>query len=573
MNRKRPQRKSIFLNKLVLPAVIGIAALTLFFSLQSVYYLRRTAVLNGTAMQTELTAQVMKDIEASLEHMDNVAYLVMNEPRLITVFNALAEDEDRRNHFREDLVEDIEYSTILAAFNQITPPIWRICIYNDKGDFISTGAVCDYRRVSERLASIDVGAVMREAARDPLSHSVLLYAKDVWNDAFSSSYITMRCPLMNIYSSAVYGVVELTADVRLYDRILADYASYGCDITVCDSNGSTVAAVSASGEGKRVETDALSEKYGWKVSVSGREADMLRSYRLAQLVVLTGILFVAAAAVFIIYKVVSKTLTPFERLTETVRSVSFAGNPPEKTHDGQIDEVKELDIAFSEMLSRLNNAMVLEKKATVLALQSQMNPHFLYNMLAVIGAAGAQSGAENVEMLCRRLSEMLRYSASYERTTVTLYDEVTHLNAYLALMKARYEDFLEYSVDIPPEMYRLTVPKLFLQPLAENCFSHGFAGSEPPYEVRVTGELLGDRFRITVSDNGVGFSDAQRDFVVERVRRLEENVSENLSQTSIGGLGLASTVLRLRLVSGKSITFDILNRSPHGAEIILEGTL
>ncbi|MGN1120897.1 MAG: hypothetical protein ACI4RV_00940, partial [Eubacteriales bacterium] len=86
-------------------------------------------------------------------------------------------------------------------------------------------------------------------------------------------------------------------------------------------------------------------------------------------------------------------------------------------------------------------------------------------------------------------------------------------------------------------------------------------------------EIEGTHWKITISDNGAGFMAEQRELVVERVRHLEQNISEKLSSTSIGGLGLASAVLRLRLVSGKPVTFDICDNTPHGARIYLEGEM
>ena len=568
------EKRSILLNKLVLPAVVIISVITVTFAALSLVYIRRTALTTGTNAQFEQIGQMLVEMEAQLDRLDNIAYLIMNEPRLITMFSNLAVDGDSKNYFRTDLVADIEYTTILAAFNQSSPPVWRISVYNNKGDFLSTGAMCDYDRVRKRLGSMDVTALMNEAAKDPLSHSVLLYKKDVWNTAFNSNYVIMRCPLMNIYSNVVYGIVELTLDVSAFEHLIEPYRTeHGLCVTVTDSNGSEITGSGTIEQTGNIVTQIRSEKYGWTVTASKSIAEILRPYHLLNVMVVVCGMLIAAIAVAVIYRIASNTLRPLAQLKETVRSVSFTEHLPEDGGTEKIDEVKELDAAFSEMLSRLNNSMMLEKKATMLAMQSQMHPHFLYNMLAVIGAAGSESGSPKVETLCCKLSEMLRYSASYEHMTVTLYDELRHLNAYLELMKARYEDFLVYTVDFPPEMYKLTVPKLFLQPIVENSFSHGFAGSEPPYELLVKGETEGTHWKITISDNGAGFTAEQRDFVVERVRHLEQNISEKLSSTSIGGLGLASAVLRLRLVSGKPVTFDICDNTPHGARICLEGEM
>ena len=226
-----------------------------------------------------------------------------------------------------------------------------------------------------------------------------------------------------------------------------------------------------------------------------------------------------------------------------------------------IDEIKELEDSFEKMLERMNSSIIQEKKAYALALQAQMNPHFLYNMLAVISSAGSEAGCDSVSTMCVELSDMLRYVAAYQKVTVPLKEEILHTKNYLALMKSRYEDYFSYKIDVSDDLMNIPVPKLFIQPLAENCFIHAFKEKEPPWNIDI--KMIGtkDRWELIIKDNGSGISE-------ERIAEIKDKIDKALNERqvgNIGGLGIVNTIVRLTMTHNKNLKYDIYN--DNGMEI------
>ena len=192
-----------------------------------------------------------------------------------------------------------------------------------------------------------------------------------------------------------------------------------------------------------------------------------------------------------------------------------------------------------------------------------MNPHFLYNTLAVIAAQGLDEGNEKVYGMCTELSDMLRYVAAYESVTVKLSEEINHTKNYLSLMKARYEEYFDYWINVDDGLLDMPVPKLFIQPLAENCFMHGFKDTEPPWHIEIEMHGTRDAWELRIKDNGSGISAKTAQHILSRA----ENFSANSEMGSIGGLGMINTIVRLRLTHNSN-TECVIN-GDDGTEIII----
>lgn len=147
-------------------------------------------------------------------------------------------------------------------------------------------------------------------------------------------------------------------------------------------------------------------------------------------------------------------------------------------------EIHELELTFNNLMlkqreSTLNEIAMREGtlQAQLSALQMQINPHFVYNTLNIISAKSMESGNYDVIEICDQFAQMLRYSTDTRSRTATMAEELENARYYLMLSKARYEDNLEFTIDVPENLTSLTVPKLTLQPLVENALSHGFNGA------------------------------------------------------------------------------------------------
>ena len=176
-----------------------------------------------------------------------------------------------------------------------------------------------------------------------------------------------------------------------------------------------------------------------------------------------------------------------------------------------------------------------------------------------------ESGNYDVIEICGQFAEMLRYSTDTRSRTATVAEEIQNVRNYLMLAKARYEENLEYTIDVPDSLNAITVPKLTLQPLVENALTHGFDGKNVLRKLSVSGQVRNNELVLEIRDNGNGFSDEMLENLRSRIREIEEG---KVSIESSGGhIGLVNTCLRLYYYSRG--TMHIAIRNEDGAVITI----
>lgn len=192
-------------------------------------------------------------------------------------------------------------------------------------------------------------------------------------------------------------------------------------------------------------------------------------------------------------------------------------------------------------LAELEQRAQLATRAELKALQAQINPHFLFNALNTIVSL-SRDRPEEARRLTINLSEYFRRNLGQNRDFVTLKEELEHVEAYLAIEKARFEDRLQVVIDVDPALEQLRVPPLILQPIVENAVKHGLLPKREGGTVWITARLLDQRAKITVRDNGVGLK-ARKKAVLPGAREAGariglRNVQERLKNLygSQGGL-------------------------------------
>jgi two-component system, sensor histidine kinase YesM len=214
------------------------------------------------------------------------------------------------------------------------------------------------------------------------------------------------------------------------------------------------------------------------------------------------------------------------------------------------DEFGMLGRHFQLMIAKINELiekeykLEIENKSTQLkVLQSQVNPHFLYNAFQSIGTLALKHKAVQVYSLLTSLSKMMRYSMNMNEDMVPLSKEVEHVKSYLALQKQRFSENFEYELSINAEAENIQVPKMILQPLVENCFKHGFDQKGEKSHILIKANLLESNIvYIEVSDNGIGVNDQQ-------LRRIQEELLGGSAKSETGRktIGLKNIYDRLQI--------------------------
>ena len=293
-------------------------------------------------------------------------------------------------------------------------------------------------------------------------------------------------------------------------------------------------------------------------------------------------LLIMIPAVLLIIVVSIGLTRSIEKLTKKVRQVNTASvfrlddetaqallTPVTRPFDR---ETHTLEMVFDRLMIRLRestaNELALREgtlQAQLNALQTQINPHFIYNTLNIISAKSMESGNYEIIEICDQFADMLRYSTDTRSRTATMADEIRNVRNYLMLAKARYEENLEYTIDVPENLETISVPKLMLQPLVENAMTHGFDGTNIVRKLSVTGKVKSGILLLEIRDNGNGFSNEMLESLRARIREIEEGKVS--IEESGGHIGLINTCLRLHYYSHGKMRVTI--RNDHGAVITL----
>lgn len=181
-------------------------------------------------------------------------------------------------------------------------------------------------------------------------------------------------------------------------------------------------------------------------------------------------------------------------------------------------DLNHISNTFNQMTERINflvedgyKKQFLIQQMDIEFLQSQMNPHFLFNTLFTISTRAKMSGDDLLFEMVQALTRLLQASLHTKNDIkITVAQELEYINAYLYIQKVRYGSKLEYAVSTgSPEILTLLIPRLCIQPLVENAVVHGIEPLSATGHIDIAMELKEDALRITVTDNGVGFDPAE----------------------------------------------------------------
>lgn len=281
------------------------------------------------------------------------------------------------------------------------------------------------------------------------------------------------------------------------------------------------------------------------------------------LCILSALVILLLSAVFL-YWISLRLAEPVEELAETMQEVGH-GNLAVRAPVKGNDEIAYLSQSFNEMLQRMNDLIEhlatereQKKEAELKALQYQIRPHFIYNMLNAIRFAAMMQGARNIGNLLADFVELLRASTNRHGAFVPLSEEIETLRHYIALQEFRLLDAFDVVFDLQEEAMDCIVPRMILQPLVENSILHGPSEERSFCHIQVKARCAGSQLILTVRDDGQGMT--------ESCMRMLEQGQPTTSERAHGGLsgiGVHNVVERLHLYYGvqASLHYDSDGRS------------
>lgn len=268
-------------------------------------------------------------------------------------------------------------------------------------------------------------------------------------------------------------------------------------------------------------------------------------------------------------KVIRRSLTaPINRLVQIMPSVRLQRNhvslPSTKIEELDIivnsinlmvDQLEEASRNTLKIRTELLETQLRNNEAELYALQSQINPHFLFNTLQCIRSLAILNRAEDVSAVCSSLSAMLRYSIR-EMQMVTVREEINIIRQFLNIMDIRYQGRFAFEIEVPDALLDCACPCMIIQPLVENAIIHGVASTDSGGVVRIHGDISDGVINFEISDNGAGIDD-------ERLRQIQQRLSMQLydmleSSNKYGhSFGLFNIQRRIQLQYGEEFGLSI----------------
>ena len=266
-------------------------------------------------------------------------------------------------------------------------------------------------------------------------------------------------------------------------------------------------------------------------------------------ILLVSMLVIMLAALTVSRKLIARLYAPMNKVIRKMNDVS-QGNLGTRIHDGDMDsDSQKLAYGFNRMMDEIDLLMQQNREEQeqmnqikLNSLQSQIQPHFLYNTLECIHWQAASEGKGEISTMVKALAQYYRICLSGGDDMIPLERELEHVKNYLIIQNMRYGDIIELEVEIPEKYNQVKLPKITLQPLVENSIYHGIKLKEGRRgKIRIYTETEEDAFCIVVWDNGEGMTLEQIAYLNQQIQIFDKNI----------GYGINNVNKRIELIFGE----------------------
>ncbi|GAF65474.1 histidine kinase [Bacillus sp. TS-2] len=286
-----------------------------------------------------------------------------------------------------------------------------------------------------------------------------------------------------------------------------------------------------------------------------KDANYLRS--LGMVITFIGIIF-ALLLIIVVSWLLTKRLG---RLSFQIKRVSEGDLDSSVFVDGK-DEIGQLSAQFNQMVRNINGLIeqvqetteqknTLEQKQNEMKLRllaSQINPHFLFNTLESIRMKAHMQGQKEIASIVKMLGKLMRKSIEVSGSKISLQDELEMITCYLEIQTFRYEQRLQYSIEVDESLEDWSIQPLLIQPLVENAVIHGLEDKEEGGFVTIKVTATGNNVLIAVQDDGIGMSN-------EKINEIKQTLNKEEDESA--RIGLRNVDQRLRITYGQESRLKI----------------
>lgn len=234
-----------------------------------------------------------------------------------------------------------------------------------------------------------------------------------------------------------------------------------------------------------------------------------------------------------------------------------------------VDTIWEKAIKENELKEKEMKMMELYQDAKLNALQSQINPHFLFNTLNTGAQLAMMEGSDRTCDFLEKVADFYRYNLQFTGQESDIESEIHLLESYCYIMKVRFGDRFDFLTDIRSSKLQTGIPGMILQPLVENCIKHGLAEITNGGKIILSVSEEENDVIVAISDNGCGFPDEKRQNILEGIYGISENIINFNSKDSGTGVGLMNVISRLKMYYKCDEVFDIQKSEFGGTKFLI----
>lgn len=540
---------------LVLSAVVIVTGVSMKFTNTSIFE-------NSSEYTHTIIQQMNQNIDSYIDYMENIAYLISsNEDVQDYLFDEKIDNEGRYrilNQFQTilDSRSDIRNVGIISkngrmlindgskSVNQdldLNTQEWYATALEKPNGPILTSSHVQHIISGERPWVITLSRGIRDRSGSGEKEGVFFID-------LNYSAISGLCDQSTVGTKGYAFILDAKGNIvyhpqqqQLYNELQTENISL-----IMDTDEDTV--LTGTGNDGKLYSISRSEKTGWTVVDCTNVKELLSKSRQAQSVyVLTAIILVIVALLFSRFMARSITL-PIQKLRDSMKKVQEGDFSDSDVVVDSKNEIGSLTKSFDVMTHRIHELMEQnvheqeeKRKSELKALQSQINPHFLYNTLDSIIWMAEGKKNEEVVLMTASLARLLRQSISNEDEVVPIANEVEYARGYLTIQKMRYKDKLEFQIEVDSSILYIPLIKLVLQPIIENAIYHGLKYKESKGLLIVKGFMKDGNAVLQVIDDGVGMDE-------ETLAHIYDKHKVNYHSN---GVGVYNVQKRLKLYYGE----------------------
>lgn len=540
---------------LVLSAVVIVTGVSMKFTNTSIFE-------NSSEYTHTIIQQMNQNIDSYIDYMENIAYLISsNEDVQDYLFDEKIDNEGRYRILNQlqtilDSRSDIRNVGIISkngrmlindgskSVNQdldLNTQEWYATALEKPNGPILTSSHVQHIISGERPWVITLSRGIRDRSDSGEKEGVFFID-------LNYSAISELCDQSTVGTKGYAFILDAKGNIvyhpqqqQLYNELQTENISL-----IMDTDEDTV--LTGTGNDGKLYSISRSEKTGWTVVDCTNVKELLSKSRQAQSVyVLTAIILVIVALLFSRFMARSITL-PIQKLRDSMKKVQEGDFSVSDVVVDSKNEIGSLTKSFDVMTHRIHELMEQnvheqeeKRKSELKALQSQINPHFLYNTLDSIIWMAEGKKNEEVVLMTASLARLLRQSISNEDEVVPIANEVEYARGYLTIQKMRYKDKLEFQIEVDSSILYIPLIKLVLQPIIENAIYHGLKYKESKGLLIVKGFMKDGNAVLQVIDDGVGMDE-------ETLAHIYDKHKVNYHSN---GVGVYNVQKRLKLYYGE----------------------